>query len=263
MSIKNSPIGIFDSGVGGTSILKELMDVLPHERFIYLADSKNAPYGVKSIDEIIALSHKNTRHLMAQNVKLIVVACNTATTNAISELRQEYDLPFIGIEPAIKPAALQTLTNKIGILATKGTLSSALFEKTSELFKKNLTLTEMEGKGIVEAVENGTTESRHFIDSLTNQIRIFREADIDCLVLGCTHYPFIRKHLSLLLPDVKIIDSGYAVAQQTKKILEDANRFQDKPEKQIVDVYTNANNLNVLNSIFKEQPFVSCQYLDF
>lgn len=263
MSLKDSPIGIFDSGVGGTSILKELMAVLPHERFIYLADSKNAPYGVKSVDQIIELSHKNTRHLMAQDVKLIVAACNTATTNAIRELRRDYDLPFIGIQPAIKPAAIQTLTNKIGILATKGTLSSALFEKTSELFKKHLTLTEVEGIGIVEAVENGTTETPRFIESLTDQIKIFKAADIDCLVLGCTHYPFIRKHLSLLLPDVKIIDSGYAVAQQTKKILKDSQRIQDKPKKQIVDVYTNANNLNVLNSIFKEQPFVSCQYLDF
>lgn len=263
MSIKDSPIGIFDSGVGGTSILKELMKALPHERFIYLADSKNAPYGTKPVDEIIELSQKNTAHLISKKVKLIVVACNTATTNAISILRESHQLPFIGIEPAIKPAALQTKSKSIGILATKGTLSSALFEKASELFKKDINITEVEGKGIVEAVENGRTENKDFQENLKNQVEIFRDNAIDCLVLGCTHYPYIKEDLQSLLPNIKIIDSGYAVAKQTKKILIENKILQDEPKKQIVDIYTNANNLEVLNQIFENQTNVNCQFLDF
>ena len=129
--MSKSPIGIFDSGIGGTSILKEIHCLLPFESVIYLADSKNAPYGDKSKDEIIALSIKNTELLLDKNCKIIVVACNTATTNAIKTLREKYpNTPFIGIEPAIKPAALNSNTKTIGILATKGTLSSDLFSKT-------------------------------------------------------------------------------------------------------------------------------------
>jgi glutamate racemase len=133
MSNKN-PIGLFDSGVGGTSIWKEVHALLPNESTIYLADSKNAPYGQKSQDEIIALSIKNTELLLNNNCKIIIVACNTATTNAIKVLRATYDIPFIGIEPAIKPAALHTKTQKIGILATQGTLNSALFHQTVALY---------------------------------------------------------------------------------------------------------------------------------
>ena len=136
--MQNRPIGIFDSGVGGTSIFKEIHQLLPNESIIYLADSRNAPYGDKTADDIKNLSEKNTRFLLSMNCKLIVVACNTATTNAISYLRANYNVPFIGIEPAIKPAALQTKTGCIGILATKGTLASDLFHKTTNLYRTNI-----------------------------------------------------------------------------------------------------------------------------
>ena len=138
MSATNFPIGVFDSGIGGTSIWKEITSILPFENTLYLSDSKNAPYGDKPADEIRALAVKNTEFLLKQNCKLIVVACNTATTNAIDYLRANYSVPFIGIEPAIKPAALKTKTNKIGILATKGTLNSSLFEKTSRKIDQNI-----------------------------------------------------------------------------------------------------------------------------
>ena len=126
--MSNQPIGIFDSGIGGTSIWKEIHSILPFEDTIYLADSKNAPYGNRTKSEITELSIKNTELLLKKNCKLIVVACNTATTNAIKTLRENYAVPFIGIEPAIKPAALNTQTKAVGILATKGTLSSELFQ---------------------------------------------------------------------------------------------------------------------------------------
>ena len=129
--MNNQPIGLFDSGIGGTSIWKEVIKLLPNENTIYLADSKNAPYGERTSEEIIALSIKNTEYLISKGCKLIIVACNTATTNAIDYLRKNYKIPFIGIEPAIKPAALLSKTGAIGILATKGTLTSKLFEKTT------------------------------------------------------------------------------------------------------------------------------------
>ncbi len=129
--MSSQPIGVFDSGVGGITIWKEITQLLPNEHTIYLADSKHAPYGQKPKKEIIELSVKNTELLLKKGCKIIVVACNTATTNAISYLRETYDIPFIGIEPAIKPAALHTKTNAVGILATKGTLSSELFYQTS------------------------------------------------------------------------------------------------------------------------------------
>ena len=214
-------IGIFDSGVGGTSIWKEIHQLLPNENTIYLADSKNAPYGTKGKATIVDLSIKNTEYLLNQNCKLIVVACNTATTNAIDYLRENYPVPFIGIEPAIKPAALQTRTNTVGILATQGTLTSALFSKTSELFASHIKIIEQIGHGIVEGIESGMLHSDEMKSLLKIYLKPMIDANIDYLVLGCTHYPYLIPLLIDLLPKhVKIIDSGEAVAKQTKTVLE-------------------------------------------
>jgi len=163
--INKNPIGLFDSGIGGTSIWKEIHQLLPYEDTIYLADSKNAPYGQKSKEEIIALSCKNTEFLLNQNCKLIVVACNTATTNAIKELRVKYKVPFIGIEPAIKPAALHSKTQKIGILATKGTLNSELFYKNVEQYQ-DIQIIEQIGHGLVELIEAGKIDSEEMYQLL-------------------------------------------------------------------------------------------------
>lgn len=216
----NNSIGIFDSGLGGTSIFKEVHQLLPNENISYLADSKNAPYGQKSKEEIIQLSFKNTELLLQKQCKLIIVACNTATTNAIHLLRKKYSVPFIGIEPAIKPATLQTQNNKIGILATKGTLSSQLFSKTFKKFvKKDIQVTEIEGKNLVEAVENDSLDTKAFKSYFFHHIAAFKEQEIDSLVLGCTHYPYLIPLIKEFLPQVNIIDSGFAVAQQTKRVL--------------------------------------------
>ena len=217
----NFPIGIFDSGVGGTSIWKEIVTLLPNENTIYLADSKNAPYGEKSKDEIIELSIKNTEFLLNQNCKIIVVACNTATTNAIKTLRQNYDISFIGIEPAIKPAALSTKTNVVGILATKGTLNSELFESTSSLFKEKITIIETIGKGLVDLIETGKINSPEMSLLLEKYLQPMLDQNVDYLVLGCTHYPYLIPQIRKIVGDkMQIIDSGLAVAKQTKAILE-------------------------------------------
>lgn len=219
MSNKN-PIGLFDSGVGGTSIWKEVHALLPNESSIYLADSKNAPYGQKTQEEIIELSKKNTEILLENNCKLIIVACNTATTNAIKVLRNTYDVPFIGIEPAIKPAALHSKTHKIGILATQGTLNSQLFHQTVALYS-DVKVVEQIGYELVQLIENGKMHSEKMTQLLENYLLPMVAQDIDYLVLGCTHYPYLIPQIKKILPThIKIIDSGEAVAKQTKHILE-------------------------------------------
>jgi len=215
------PIGIFDSGVGGLSIWHEIVNLLPNENTIYFADSKNAPYGQKAQEKIIEFSIKNTELLLERGCKLIVVACNTATTNAIKYLRTNYDVPFIGIEPAIKPAALQTKNNIVGILATQGTLSSELFNNTSQKFSEGITIIEQIGEGLVPLIEEGKRDSVEMKNLLQLYLKPMIEKNIDYLVLGCSHYPFLIPQIrNIVGKNVTIIDSGEAVAKQTKAVLE-------------------------------------------
>ena len=245
---KNNPIGLFDSGIGGTSIWKEINKLLPLENSIYLADSKNAPYGLKSKEEIIALSKKNTEFLLNKNCKIIVVACNTATTNAIKELRATYDVPFIGIEPAIKPAAINSKTNKIGILATKGTLNSELFYNTASSFT-NVEIIEQIGHGLVQLIEKGDIDTPEMIELLKSYLKPMIEQNIDYLVLGCSHYPYLIPQIKKIIPsNIKIIDSGEAVAKQTKNIL-NKNKLLHLKNNNVSNVFYSNVNSDVLNTI--------------
>lgn len=254
-------IGIFDSGIGGTSIFQEIHALLPHENTIYLADSFNAPYGNRSQNEIVQLSIKNTEFLIKKNCKIIVVACNTATTNAIKTLRENYEIPFIGIEPAIKPAALKTQTKAIGILATKGTLSSELFHQTTDLYSDGIEVIEQVGEGIVALIEEGKTYSDEMRILLKKYLNPMIAANIDYLVLGCTHYPYLAPMLLEMLPKhVKIIDSGEAVARQTKAILEKCNLLNTKKSRAKNQFFTNGN-VEILKAILQNEFKVS--YLDF
>lgn len=238
---KNNPIGIFDSGVGGSSIWKEIHKLLPLEHTIYLADSKNAPYGNKTTEEITNLSIKNTEKLLALGAKIIVVACNTATTNAIATLRKNYDIPIIGIEPAIKPAALQTTAKSIGILATKGTLSSALFSKTTREFTKDINVVEIIGEGLVPLIEAGNLDGPEMVSLLKKHTKPMIAANVDYVVLGCSHYPYIIPQLKAILPDnVTIIDSGEAVARQTKTVLQSMDMLRDENTAPKLQFFTNA-----------------------
>ncbi|OBX25671.1 glutamate racemase [Gelidibacter algens] len=259
MSIQ--PIGIFDSGIGGTSVFKEITALLPHEHTLYLADSFNAPYGNKSKEHILALSIKNTEFLISKECKLIVVACNTATTNAIAELRNLYDIPFIGIEPAIKPAALSTQTKAIGILATKGTLSSELFHKTTDLYRHGIIVIEQIGDGIVSLIEDGRTYSEDMKSLLRIYLKPMLDANIDYLVLGCTHYPYLMPLLLEMLPKhVKIIDSGRAVARQTKSVLQQHYLLNTQTTCGNNQFYTNGN-VAILDAILEHKYKV--EYLQF
>jgi glutamate racemase len=247
---KNNPIGLFDSGIGGTSIWKEVHALLPNENTIYLADSKNAPYGLKSKEEIIQLSIKNTEFLLNQNCKIIVVACNTATTNAIKELRAKYQVPFIGIEPAIKPAALHSKTQTIGILATQGTLNSELFHQTAQQFHETKIIEQI-GHGLVPLIEEGKINSPQIKQLLNKYLQPMIEANIDYLVLGCSHYPYLLPQIKKILPKhIKIIDSGEAVAKQTKNILTEINALNTENHQPKNIFFTNANP-TVLEKILK------------
>lgn len=258
------PIGIFDSGVGGTSIWKEIQYLLPKENCIYLADSKNAPYGEKSADEIIGLSVKNTELLLEKNCKIIVVACNTATTNAIGYLRSTYDVPFVGIEPAIKPAALNSKSKKVGILATKGTLTSSLFHSTAQNHAEGIEIVEREGKGLVELIEKRELDSETTVSLLKQFIDPMLDRGIDYLVLGCTHYPYLVPVLKRILPEgVKIIDSGEAVARQTKAVLEKGSMLNNVSLNGKHQFFTNAEQKILQRFVENVTEHVRVDYLDF
>lgn len=258
------PIGIFDSGIGGTSIWKEISSLLPNENTIYLADSAHAPYGEKTPIEIIEFSKRNTEYLLQQNCKLIVVACNTATTNAIKTLRKKYAVPFIGIEPAIKPAALQTKTNSIGILATKGTLSSALFSDTASTFASDVEVVEQVGKGLVQLIESGKMYSDEMSALLKQYLNPMLKKRIDHLVLGCTHYPYLIPQIRQILgQQVTIIDSGRAVAKQTKSILEQNDLLNNSALRGRYEFYSNGNLDYLQEIITKNNPKSKSTFCNF
>lgn len=236
-----SPIGFFDSGIGGISVWKEVVKLLPRENTIYLADSKNSPYGSKTISEIQDISFKNTKWLIEKGCKLIVVACNTATTNSINLLREKFEIPFVGIEPGIKPAIKDSKNGKIGVLATRGTLSSELFEKTSQSFF-GIDIIEKEGDGIVEIIESGKFENNELESLLRKYLNPMIDYGIDQLVLGCTHY-FIVKDLIKKIVGNKISITNYnvAVAAQVKLILEEKKTVNIEKNKIYNDFFTNGN----------------------
>lgn len=262
-SIKENPIGFFDSGVGGTSIWKEVVQLLPYENTIYLADSKNGPYGEKSPEKILEFSIKNTEFLLNKNTKIIIVACNTATTNAISILRERYDIPFIGIEPAIKPAELVTKTKKIGLLATKGTLDSELFEKTFSTIDRSIKVIEQVGEGLVHLIEDGKTNSKEMHQLLCKYLNPMMKENIDALVLGCSHYPYLMPQIKKILGNsVQIIDSGSAVAKQTKRVLNSHKILQNSVKKKIIHQFYSNKNIQTLTNLLNRTE-VEIMEIDF
>ena len=251
--MNNNSIGFFDSGIGGITIWESVNRLLPNENTIYLADSNNSPYGTKSYDELINISKENVDFLINKKCKLIVVACNTATTNSINFLRESYDLPFIGIEPAIKPAALNTKTGKIGVLATKGTLGSNLFEKTSNIHGNKVEIIEQHGIGLVELIEKGIYSGSKIDSLLKEYLNPMIENDIDKLVLGCTHYPLIKDSIKNIINEsIEIIECSEAVALQTERILIKSNLINSDAEKSEKLFYTNGDK-NVLNSLLNNK----------
>ncbi|NGY03504.1 glutamate racemase [Solimonas terrae] len=216
-----APIGIFDSGVGGLSVLREIRRLMPQENLLYYADSGHCPYGGKSADEIGARAVAITDELLAAGVKLIVVACNTATIAAIERLRAIYPLSFVGIEPAIKPAVAQTRSGVVGVLATGAALAGDKFLKLRAQHGAQVRVITQPCPGLVEFVERGELEGPALRVLLERYVTPLLADGADTLVLGCTHYPFLRPALSALVgPRVGLLDTGEAVARQTRRVLE-------------------------------------------
>ncbi|MCK5165060.1 MAG: glutamate racemase [Desulfobacula sp.] len=214
------PIGIFDSGVGGLWVLKEIKKLLPCESINYFADSGNCPYGSKTKDEALSLAKKNIEFLLKLKCKLIVVACNTVTAVAIDNFRSKYKVPFIGMEPAIKPAAMQTTSKKIGILATENTFNGRLFKQSFEKYANGIDVFVQPGHGLVELVEQGRQNSKKAQSLLEEYLLPMMEKGVDTIVLGCTHYPFLKQIIKKVTKNtLTIIDPAHAVAAQTKRIL--------------------------------------------
>lgn len=215
------PIGFFDSGVGGLSVLKEAINVLPNEDFIYFGDSKNAPYGVKSVNEVKELSFQAADFLLEHKVKAIVVACNTATSAAIEDLRKKYkDIPIIGIEPALKPAVELRKPGKIVIMATPMTLAEKKFQCLMEKYKSKAQIFPLPCPGLVEFIEKGITEGEELNSFIRNRFSKLVHNEIASVVLGCTHYPFIKKELSKVLGEnVDIIDGSMGTVNQLRRMI--------------------------------------------
>jgi glutamate racemase len=235
----DSPIGVFDSGIGGLSILQALLAELPSENFVYVADSGHAPYGERAPAHVIARSGTIAGHLRNQHqIKALVIACNTATAAAIHLLRQQHpDLPIIGVEPALKPAAASSQTRRIGVMATHGTLVSTKFGALLDSLKNQAEFICEPGDGLAEAIEReDAPKTETLCAKYTQAMGKFGTApgQIDTLVLGCTHYPFAQARLRALLGShVQLIDSGVPVARQTRRVLQTHSMLAHKREQRI------------------------------
>lgn len=216
----SSPIGIFDSGVGGLSVWREMARQLPHEDTIYFADQVHIPYGPRSLQEIRSFSEAITRFLLERGCKIIVVACNAASAAALKHLRATFpDIPFVGMEPAVKPAAETTHTGVVGVLATPATFQGELFASVVERFAHGVQLVKEVCPGLVQQVEAGRLNTPDTLEMLDRFLRPIRAAGADTIVLGCTHYPFVIEAIRQLAPGVNVIDPAPAVARQVDRVL--------------------------------------------
>ena len=230
---KIQPIGIFDSGIGGISVMSHIQSLLPDESLAYIADSLHAPYGLKSHHEILLRSKVIIDYLInTKSAKIIVVACNTATAAAIIELREIYQIPIIGMEPAIKPATKSTKCKRVGILATNGTLESAKFSALLETYSGDIKFYTQPCPGLVELIEHGHINNLPTKNLIQKYLNPFIKAEVDTIVLGCTHYIFIKNIIkNIMAPEVNIIDTGLAVAKQVKSELENFSLLNNSKER--------------------------------
>jgi glutamate racemase len=220
--MSTAPIGIFDSGVGGLSVLCEIRQQYPYESVIYLADQAHVPYGPRPVEEVRRFSEEITRFLLSRGAKLIVVACNTASAAALRHLRQIFpQVPFVGMEPAVKPAAETTTTGKVGVLATSATFQGELYASVVERFANSVMLLQSTCPGLVEQIEAGNLRGKETAIILEGALKPMLAAGIDTVVLGCTHYPFAIPLIEEIVgPGVRVIDPAPAIARQVGRLLE-------------------------------------------
>jgi glutamate racemase len=237
----DAPIGVFDSGVGGISVLQHIHALLPHEQLLYVADSRYAPYGSKTPQEIQSRCFEIADFLITKGAKAIVVACNTATAAAIDMMREKYTLPIIGMEPAVKPAAEASKNGVIGVLATVGTLKSAQFAGLLESYGRNVKVVTQGCIGLVECIECGELSSDNTLDLLKKYCQPLLDEGADTIVLGCTHYPFVKSLISQIVGDgVILIDTGAAVANHLQKRLATLDLLTQQHQTGTVRFWTNS-----------------------
>jgi glutamate racemase len=237
----DSPIGVFDYGVGGISVLQHIHALLPHEQLLYVADSKYAPYGSKTPEEIQSRCFEITDFLIAKGVKAIVVACNTATAAAIDSMREKYTLPIIGMEPAVKPAAAASKNGVIGVLATVGTLKSAQFAGLLESYGRNVKVVTQGCIGLVECIERGELQNANTLDLLNKYCQPLLDEGADTIVLGCTHYPFVKPMIRQFAGEnVTLIVTGAAVAKHLQKRLATLDLLTQQQQAGAVRFWTNS-----------------------
>ena len=223
--LRKAPIGVFDSGMGGISVLRELVRVMPHEDFIYFGDSANAPYGTKPTEVIRELTIRHVENLMAQGAKGIVVACNTATSAAVAVLRKIYpELPLVGIEPAIKPAAVEKPGARIVVMATPMTIRQEKFQKLMARYEDQIRIVPLPCPGLMEFVERGDLEGEDLRTYLQELLGTVSAEPIDGIVLGCTHYPLLRGVIGREMgEEVKLVNPAYETAKSLKELLREKN----------------------------------------
>lgn len=246
MDNKNRPIGFFDSGVGGLSVMREALKIMPNEDYIYFGDSKNAPYGIKSVEEVRELTFKAVEFLLNKGVKGIAVACNTATSAAVADLRKMYpDLPLVGIEPALKPAVESVNDGSILIMATPMTLKEAKFNRLMKKYEDRADIVPVPCPGLMEFIEEGKLQGEEVEQYLLDKVNTYKKGKISSIVLGCTHYPFIEPLLSNIVgEDTVIIDGGLGTAKELKRRLS---------EKELLTNSTEVGKVEIINSLNKEE----------
>ncbi len=222
MTAAQRPIGIFDSGIGGLTVTAAIKQALPMECLLYFGDTLHVPYGPRSLEEVRAFSFAITEALLDQGAKVIVIACNTASAAALRSLREAYpDVPFVGMEPAVKPAVEHTRSGVVGVIATVATFQSALYATIVERFAKDVTVLRQPCPGLVKQIENGDFDTPETETMLRGWLQPMMDANIDALVLGCTHYPIVRPVIERILgPTVRVIDPAPAIARQLQRILD-------------------------------------------
>jgi glutamate racemase len=221
MSLQEAHLGVFDSGVGGLSVLQALHHQLPKENLLYIADQVHVPYGSRPLAEVRGLAEAITRYLLGRGAKLIVVACNTASAAALHHLRAVFpEAPIVGMEPAVKPAAETTQTGKVGVLATPATFQGELYASLLERFAQDVTVLQDTCPGLVEQIETGQLDSPQTLKILVRALEPMLEQGIDTVVLGCTHYPFVIPQIEKLVgPSVRVINPAPAIARQAARLL--------------------------------------------
>jgi glutamate racemase len=239
----DAPIGIFDSGFGGLSVYRDIRATLPGEDVVFFADTAYCPYGSRTSDEILERSERISRFLIGQGAKIIVVACNTASAVAIEHLRATFpDVSFIGLEPAVKPAVAMTITGNVGVLATPRTVTSARLHRLIEHWANGVTVHTVAGEGMVELVESGTVDGQAVNTVIAPLLDPLLQSNVDVIVLGCTHYPFLRRAIREYAGEgVQVIDSGTAIARRTLSVLQMDGLLRERAETGTFRLLTNAN----------------------